>query len=78
MMNTTKKLEGIIPALITPLEESGKIDFTLLEKQVSYLLSAGVHGFFVGGTTSEGPYLTTQKKIEIFKVTTQTLFDDKI
>jgi 4-hydroxy-tetrahydrodipicolinate synthase len=68
MMNTTRKLEGIIPALITPLTESGKIDFTLLEKQISYLSSAGVHGFFVGGTTSEGPYLTTQEKIEIFKL----------
>jgi dihydrodipicolinate synthase/N-acetylneuraminate lyase len=67
MMNTTRKLEGIIPALITPFTESGKIDFTLLEKQVSYLSSAGVHGFFVGGTTGEGPYLTTQEKVEVFK-----------
>jgi len=64
----TKKLEGIIPAVITPLEENGKIDFKLLEKQVSYLSSAGVHGFMVNGTTSEGPYLTTQEKIETFKL----------
>jgi 4-hydroxy-tetrahydrodipicolinate synthase len=67
-MNAPGELQGIIPALITPLEKSGKIDFTLLEKQVSYLSSAGVHGFFIGGTTSEGPYLTTQEKLEVFKL----------
>lgn len=67
-MKNPKKLEGIIPALITPLKENGKIDFKLLEKQVSYLSSAGVHGLFVNGTTSEGPYLTTQEKIEVFKL----------
>ena len=67
-MNAPGELQGIIPALITPLEKSGKIDFTLLEKQVSYLSSAGVHGFFIGGTTSEGPYLTIQEKIEVFKL----------
>lgn len=64
----TKKLEGIIPAVITPLEENGKIDFKLLEKQVSYLSSAGAHGFFVNGSTGEGPYLTIREKIEAFKL----------
>lgn len=32
-----KSLEGVIPALITPLNERGKIDFRLLEKQIEYL-----------------------------------------
>jgi 4-hydroxy-tetrahydrodipicolinate synthase len=67
MLKTTTRLEGVIPALITPLSEHGKIDFPLLEKQVSYLSSAGVQGFFVNGTTAEGPYLTTVEKLEVFR-----------
>jgi len=68
-MNTsTKRLHGVIPALITPLTEDGTIDFALLEKQVAYLSEAGVHGFFVNGSTGEGPYLTIQEKTAIFKL----------
>jgi 4-hydroxy-tetrahydrodipicolinate synthase len=64
----SEQLRGVIPAIITPLTEQGKIDFDLLEKQASYLSGAGVHGFFVGGTTAEGAYLGTEEKREIFKV----------
>ncbi len=74
-MKNTKKLEGIIPALITPLKQSGKIDFTLFEKQVAYLSSAGVHGLLVNGTTSEGAYLTPQEKIEAFKLVKEVVDD---
>ena len=62
-----KKLEGIIPALILPLEESGKINFNFLEKQVNYLSSAGVDGVFVNGTTGEGAWLTMEEKEQVFK-----------
>ena len=70
MINFTgkKKLEGIIPALILPFNENGKINFEFLEKQVSYLVSSGVNGLFVNGTTGEGAWLTTDEKVEAFKV----------
>jgi 4-hydroxy-tetrahydrodipicolinate synthase len=62
------QLRGVIPAIITPMDEQGKIDFDLLEKHAAYLSEAGVHGFFIGGTTAEGAYLSTEEKGEIFKV----------
>jgi 4-hydroxy-tetrahydrodipicolinate synthase len=68
---TAKKnnqLLGVIPAIITPMDEQGKIDYVALEKQASYLSEAGVHGFFIGGTTAEGAYLSTEEKGEAFKV----------
>ena len=70
MINTVgkKKLEGIIPALILPLEEDGKINFNFLEKQVNYLYSAGVDGVFINGTTGEGAWLTIEEKVQIFKL----------
>jgi 4-hydroxy-tetrahydrodipicolinate synthase len=63
-----KKLEGVIPALILPVNDKGKINFKLLEKQTTYLISAGVNGFFINGTTGEGAWLTTDEKVEVFKV----------
>lgn len=70
MINFTgkKKLEGVIPALILPVNEKGKTNFKLLEKQTTYLVSAGVNGLFINGTTGEGAWLTTDEKIEAFKV----------
>jgi 4-hydroxy-tetrahydrodipicolinate synthase len=62
-----RKLAGVIPALITPVADSGAVDFGLLEKQVLYLSSAGVNGFFIAGTTGEGPYLPAEEKIDLFK-----------
>jgi 4-hydroxy-tetrahydrodipicolinate synthase len=62
-----KRLEGVIPALILPFEEKGKINFNFLEKQVNYLSSAGVHGLFINGTTGEGAWLTMEEKVQVFK-----------
>ncbi len=71
------RLKGVIPAIISPMDEQGKIDFDLLEKQAAYLSEAGVHGFFVGGTTAEGAYLSTEEKGEIFKVVRQVIKADQ-
>lgn len=62
-----KKLKGIIPALILPVNESGSINFKYLEKQIIYLTMAGVDGIFINGTTGEGAWLTTEEKIRVFK-----------
>ena len=65
---SNEQLKGVIPAIITPMNQTGKIDYGLLEKQAAYLSEGGVHGFFVGGTTAEGAYLSTDEKGEVFKV----------
>ena len=61
-----KALTGVIPAVISPLNEDRRLDTGLLEKQTTYLCEAGAAGFFVAGTTSEGAYLTTEEKREAF------------
>jgi len=62
-----KKLEGVIPALILPFHENGKIHFKFLEKQVRHLITEGVNGLFVNGTTGEGAWLTLKEKEEVMK-----------
>jgi len=64
---TINKLCGVIPAICTPMDEDGSINYSLLEKQADYLISAGVHGLFACGGTGEGAYLTSAEKREVFK-----------
>ena len=53
MKRTGKKLQGIIPAIVTPIDEDGKLNLKLLEKQAGYLLDGGVQGLFACGGTGE-------------------------
>lgn len=50
-------LKGIIPPMITPLLENGALDINGLHKLIAHLLSGGIHGIFLLGTTGEGPSL---------------------
>ena len=49
-----KKFYGIVPALITPLNEDGTLDVDSLEKLIEHQLAGGVHGIFIAGMTGEG------------------------
>lgn len=40
----TKLLEGVIPILVTPFDEKGRIDVDSLEQLVDFNIGAGVHG----------------------------------
>jgi len=61
-MSTRKNFRGVIPAVITPLNENGQINIEYLEKQISYLSNASVNGFFVCGGVGEGAYLSMHEK----------------
>ncbi|MBL8821193.1 MAG: dihydrodipicolinate synthase family protein [Planctomycetia bacterium] len=58
-------LSGVVPPLISPLQEPGKLDAAHLEKLIEYQLDGGVHGFFLLGTTGEGPSLSHALKQEL-------------
>lgn len=49
---------GVVPPLCTPLTEDGEVDTVSLERLTGFLLDAGVHGLFVGGSTGEVAQLT--------------------
>lgn len=48
------KFEGIMPALVTPLNSDETLNAQALKKLIEYLLSQGADGFYVGGATGEG------------------------
>lgn len=62
-----QKLHGVIPAILTPLNENGNLNVPMLEKQTEYLSKSGASGFFTGGTTAEGAYLNTEMRKQILR-----------
>jgi 4-hydroxy-tetrahydrodipicolinate synthase len=51
-------LKGIIPPMVTPLQENGELDLDGLKNLVEHMLGGGVHGLFLLGTTGEGTSLS--------------------
>lgn len=62
-------LRGIIPPVITPLTDDNKLDIKGLENLVEHLVSGGVHGLFILGTTGEAPSLSYTLRKEFIKRT---------
>lgn len=54
----TFKLSGIVPPLVTPLFDDGRVDIEGLERLVEHVIAGGVSGLFVLGTTAEAPSLS--------------------
>ena len=70
-MNKIKKIRGIVPPVVTPLNEFGNLDCEALKKHHEYLLKHGVSGLFVLGTTGEGPALPQRLKEEMIARTVE-------
>lgn len=57
------EVKGIIPAMVTPSDESGKIIEDSLRKLTRYLIDGGVHGLFaIGGQGEFWAFTPPQKK----------------
>lgn len=56
---------AILVALLTPFTSTGEIDTESLSNHVSNLRTAGVDGFFVCGTTGEGPLLDDDEVVTV-------------
>ena len=56
------ELTGLTAATYTPLDESGEVRLATIEKQADRLISDGVRGAFVCGTTGEGLSLSTEER----------------
>ena len=58
---------GIIPPLVTPLRSRDELDVAGLEVLLEHVLSGGVSGLFILGTTGEGPSLSYHLRRELVK-----------
>jgi 4-hydroxy-tetrahydrodipicolinate synthase len=61
-------LAGIIPPLVTPFTADGEIDKAALEREVHYMLDAGVDGITVTGSTGEGHTMTIEESCRVARI----------
>ena len=59
--------KGIIPPVITPLQSQNKVDTEGLIRLLEHILSGGVNGLFILGTSGEGPSLSYDLRYEVIK-----------
>lgn len=62
------KFEGIMPALITPLDENGKVNEKATRELVEYQLGQGAYGFYILGSTGEGLLLTEEERMKMCEI----------
>ena len=61
-------LRGISPPMITPLLDRDTLDVASLERLIEHILSSGVHGLFILGTTGESPSLSYRLRYELIEL----------
>ncbi|SFS59938.1 4-hydroxy-tetrahydrodipicolinate synthase [Marininema halotolerans] len=56
----------IMTAMITPMHQTGDIDWNGVEAVLEHLVATGTEGIVVSGTTGESPTLTQEEKVQLF------------
>ena len=62
-----RPLSGIITPMVTPLLDQDSLDTAGLERLIEHIISSGVHGLFILGTTGEGPSLSYHLRYELIE-----------
>ena len=62
------KVEGIIPALATPMNDNESINEKGLKEIINFVIEGGVHGIFVSGSQGESFSMTMDEKKRVIAV----------
>ncbi|WP_165252325.1 4-hydroxy-tetrahydrodipicolinate synthase [Adlercreutzia sp. ZJ304] len=58
----------MIPAMVTPFDESGELDLARTEQLVDRLITGGSDALVINGTTGESPTVFYPQKMDLFRV----------
>lgn len=61
------ELGRVLTAMVTPFDSEGKVDYAQAKRLAEALVASGTEGLVVTGTTGEGPTVTTEEKLELYK-----------
>ncbi|MDR1534559.1 MAG: dihydrodipicolinate synthase family protein [Planctomycetota bacterium] len=64
-----KKCFGIIPPIVTPIDENERVVESELRAMVEHCIKAGMHGIFVAGSNGEGMSLIQSERDRAVKIT---------
>ncbi len=61
----TPRLSGLIAAVFTPMNSDCSLNLQAVQPMVDFLINDGISGFYVCGSTGEGPLLTFQERMQV-------------
>ena len=61
------KLSGVLPALVTPFDAEGRIDFAAFEKHLTNLREAGVSGWVPCGSSGEYNFMSDEERDRVLQ-----------
>lgn len=67
-MTDTQKFFGILPAVVTPVDDTGRFQAAPFEALLARVYSAGVDGIYVCGQTGEGLQQTAAQRKQVTEV----------
>ena len=62
-----KKIEGIVPVMITPFTDGGEIDYESLERLIEWYIANGSDALFAVCQSSEMLFLSLKERVELAK-----------
>lgn len=66
-----KDFTGIIPALLTPFDRNGQYDPACSREMVDWLIGRGVGGFYLTGSTGQGPFMDSAERMAVVESMTR-------
>ena len=66
-------LGRLLTAMVTPFDDAGEVDYKQAAALARNLVEAGNDGLIITGTTGEGPTLTEEEKLELYRVTKEAV-----
>jgi len=66
------EFKGVFPAPPTPTSEDGRIQEKALRALLDDNIAHGAHGFWMAGTTGEGPILTDDQRDAVARISAET------
>ncbi|MBQ2880759.1 MAG: dihydrodipicolinate synthase family protein, partial [Clostridia bacterium] len=62
-----EQYRGIFPAMVTPFDAKGAINYDSMEELIEKFVSEDLDGVYITGSTGEFPLLTFEERKEIIK-----------
>lgn len=73
MTHFKHQLQGVWPAMFTPVNTEGKLNSTELEKLIEMLIREGADGLYILGSTGQGFLFSEAERKEITELVVQTV-----
>ena len=71
MTRTPHRFQGSMPALITPMQDNGEVDYPTLRQLIDWHVTEGTDALVVVGTSGESPTVNVDEHREILRVSVE-------